>query len=422
MLRLLLLSDIHYLCMAAEHDVHFNVRKAFLQDICDYAGSRGPIDHILISGDIANHGKKEEFEAAKNFFDEICDNAGCSSEEVYVVPGNHDKDFTVKDFPTEHILNAGLSCPVKGNGSPENLFYNMLEKDTSSVYSLYKPFKSYMEFAYGLDSIEPLMLKFLNNEGAVQYDKSNDKAYYIKQLTTLGRYDVKLYGMNSSINCDWYDEDDFGNGHKMFLPKLAYNADVDTYNCINISMMHHPTDKLVYGDDIAKVLDGKFQIQIFGHLHKPSSSVNNAIHIHSGALQPPDSNEDYFSVYNIIEIEVLPSDNSDDKLKFKLQVQKYDKGSLCFKTDKADSNEYTISLKTHVNRWENRSSSTNQKLPDGITERAVRLKFLKMPNQKVFINKYSHYNDDKSLYENCIDFLNTVDKENIIADLWNDIK
>lgn len=173
-------------------------------------------------------------------------------------------------------------------------FMVCLKKNIKSVCELYKPFKNYIEFAYGLDSVEPLMLKFLEAEGVVPYDKSNDKAYYKKCLTKLGGYDVMLYGMNSSINCDWYDENDYGIGHKMFLPKLAYNADVDSCNCINISMFHHPTEKLVFGDDIAKVLDEKFQIQIFGHLHKPSSNVNNAVHIHSGALQPPNSDEDYF--------------------------------------------------------------------------------------------------------------------------------
>lgn len=422
MLRILLLSDIHFLCMAEEHDIHFNVRKAFLQDIADYAKNRGSINHIFISGDVANYGKKDEFEAANKFFDEICDKSGCSSEEVYVVPGNHDKKFTEQDSPYEHILNAGLGCSVKGNGSPENLFYSMLEKNIKLACGLYKPFKNYIEFAYGLDSVEPLMLKFLDTEEVAPYDKSRDKAYYKKCLTKLGEYDVMLYGMNSSINCDWYDEDDYGKGHKMFLPKLAYNADTDTCNCINISMMHHPTEKLVFGENIAEVLDEKFQIQIFGHLHKPSSNVNNAVHIHSGALQPPNSNEDYFSVYNIIEIEVKTSDNSEDKLCLNLQVQKYNKGGHCFETDQADSREYAILLKKHTNRWVDKNASDDSNLPHGVSERAVRLKFLKMPNQKVFINKYSHYNDSKSLSENCIDFLNIVDKEHKIADLWNDIK
>ena len=422
MLRVLLLSDIHFLCMAAEHDVHFNVRKAFLQDIADYAKSRGIIDHILISGDIANHGEKEEFEEAKKFFDDICDKSGCSSDEIYVVPGNHDKNFKEQNSPYEHIFNAGLGCSVKGKGSPENLFYGMLENDIKFARGLYKPFKNYIEFAYGLDSVEPLMLKFLDAEGVIDYNKSDDKAYYKKCLTKLDGYDVMLYGMNSSINCDWYDEDDNGNGHKMFLPKLAYNADADTCNFINISMMHHPTEKLVFGDDIAKVLDEKFQIQIFGHLHNPSSNVNNAVHIHSGALQPPNSDEDYFSVYNIIEIEVMTSDNSEDKLCLKLQVQKYDKDEQSFETDQVNSKEYTIFLKKHNNRWHNKNASVDSELPNEVTKRAVRLKFLKMTDQKVFINKYSHYNDSKSLYENCIDFLNIVDKEHKIVDLWNDIK
>ncbi len=139
-----------------------------------------------------------------------------------------------------------------------------------------------------------------------------------------------LYTMNTSLCSDWYDMNDFEKGHKLFLPKLSYNTKADKEGCINIAMMHHPSSRLVDGEKIADTLNKQFQIQIFGHLHQPVSYVNEAVHIHSGALQPQNDQEDKsqgcFSVYNILEMEVI-SKNGEDNLNVQLRVEQYDNDS-----------------------------------------------------------------------------------------------
>lgn len=93
MIRFLLLSDIHLLSLAKEQDIHYSVRSSFLKDLADYVKANGSITHILISGDVANKGEESEYNFAKYFFLQVCDVAGCSLKDVYVIPGNHDKNF-----------------------------------------------------------------------------------------------------------------------------------------------------------------------------------------------------------------------------------------------------------------------------------------------------------------------------------------
>ena len=48
MLRLLLLSDIHFLSLYDEMDCDAPIRKAFLHDLKDFREVHGAVNHILV--------------------------------------------------------------------------------------------------------------------------------------------------------------------------------------------------------------------------------------------------------------------------------------------------------------------------------------------------------------------------------------
>lgn len=424
MLRLLLLSDIHFLSLYEEMDSHATIRKAFKKDLSDYKKEYGVIDHILVCGDIANTGNKKEYDAAYSFFNELCHIVGCKQEEIYIVPGNHDKNFNASCAEVRHLIHSGLS---NEKINPDNLFVELLDENFAQFKSLYQPFKDYQDFAVKMVSCEPLMTKCLDERKEVAYDNENDKAYMMANLNTIENYSVVLYAMNTSLCSDWYDVNDFEKGHKLFLPKLSYNTNADREDSINIAMMHHPTSRLVGGEQIAEILDEHFQIQIFGHLHKPVSESNGAVHIHSGALQPPKDENDnsvgYFSVYNILEIQVTKKNNV-DYLIVQLRVEKYDDENKVFTEISEESKEFVIPLKKHVNRWhEEKYPQTKQKiLPDGVTERTVKYKFLQIENPKSIMKRMGYaYNDSVSHNVNCIHFLNKIQSEHRMFELWNEI-
>lgn len=271
------------------------------------------------------------------------------------------------------------------------------------------------------------MTKCLDEEEKAQYDNDKDKAYMMTQLGTIGSYSVMLYAMNTALCCDWDDMNDFEKGHKLFLPKLSYNTKADKDRCINIAMMHHPSSRLINEENVAASLNKQFQIQIFGHLHQPASYANEAVHIHSGALQPQEDQEDksdgYFSVYNILEIEVT-SNNGEDKLNIQLKVEQYDSDSNEFVENTEESRNFILPLKKHKNRWikENPHQIQPKALPEGVTDRTVKYKFLQLTNPRSIMRRMHYsYDEDKSHNRNYVDFLNTIQSEQRFAELWDAI-
>lgn len=426
MIRFLLLSDIHLLSLAKEQDIHYCVRNSFLKDLADYVKANGSITHILVSGDVANKGEKSEYISAKSFFEQVCNVVGCSLKDVYVIPGNHDKNFNADRSELRHIINAGLSIDGDNNKISTSCMFYQLLKDTDAIRMMYAPFKAYFDFALEMDSYDVIMQRVLE-ENEFKYNPNSDTAYYSKLLGTLSGYDINLYGINSCLTSDWYDEDDNGNGHKLFLPKLSYNIPTENEGCINISMMHHPLEKIASGTEISNLFDKKFHIQIYGHLHKPVSSIDSSIRIQSGAFQPPKSgnkNENgYFSVYNIVELDVKNEDTK-DILVVKLQVEKFDDLSEKFEHMEDESSSFEIPLKKHTNRWavNQIKESKSEQLPEGISIRQIRLEFLQSDSREYIMKYFNKYEEGKSLNQNCIDFLKKMEEECKLHVLWNKLK
>lgn len=415
--KILLLSDIHLLAKANEFDPHYGLRLAFLKDIKDYCDSYGSIDAIFICGDIASTGQQQEYYNAKEFLSAICQKVNCPEHEVYTVPGNHDKDFGASNPHLRHLLHLGLTYE---DPASHKRFQELLTGDFNTVKLLYSPFENYHNFAFSYDSAEPLMSRCLL-EDKPHYHPQSDHTYLEKKLTSLNGFDIYLYGLNTAIASDWYDIDDSEgrtDGHYLFLPN--YDFCVEQENRVNIALMHHPLNCVKGGNSITEKFDSKFHIQIFGHLHKPSSENNNSIHIFSGALQPPfsygENQTQYFSVFNIVELDVIQ--NPVPSLKVLLRVEKYctDKG---FENYVPETKEYYVPLKKgHANRWKENQNIPDKKQMD-IPSRRIVVKFLQSRNPKQYINQLGVYDETLSLPLNCKLFLQNLEAEGKLIDLWN---
>lgn len=171
-LKILLLSDIHFLSLPAEHDSHAQVRRAFLQDIEGYKVVNGDFDVILVSGDIAYKGVKSEYDKALAFFHQLCDVSGCAYERIYVVPGNHDKNLNAVRAELRHLINQGLSSEKADHEHSSKLYLNLLIRDREACKALYSPFREYAEFAVKMDCCDSIMCKLTNSEDSV-FDEEN---------------------------------------------------------------------------------------------------------------------------------------------------------------------------------------------------------------------------------------------------------
>ena len=90
--RLVHLSDIHVGQDPASSFFHQDIRDELLNDLRNLRRECNNADAVLITGDTAFSGKKNEYAEAKKWIAATLEASGCFSGRVFVIPGNHDID------------------------------------------------------------------------------------------------------------------------------------------------------------------------------------------------------------------------------------------------------------------------------------------------------------------------------------------
>jgi len=424
-IRLLQLSDIHWKKQLDAADDYTDIRDQMLQDLEYYCqGTGNKFDKILICGDIAFSGSTDEYKRANTFIRELCKTVACKSEEVYTVPGNHDKKVNEHPKCVREFIHQAISKQEKNS----DWWWNkMIDEDFSFIKKLYTPFKEYNHFCNDeRDNAEPFMLRAL--ELGVDTHDGAEMFWHSEFEENLEGYQVNLYGVNSALISDLNDYDPAPNrkeGHRLFLPQIAYRGAKCKDGIINILMCHHPLDFLLNKEEIAKDLDKRYALQLYGHVHIANSDIsNNAVHIYSGSLNPGDVDDNtYKPVYNIIELSIETHDNGDDVLNVNLRVQKYDGEQ--FVKDEEQSKLFKVALKKH-DGWKDcykPVENVGQELPNGLSKRDVRHKFKQCPNSKEIIQKmYPQIDCTGSAYMRNQVFLEKIREDNRWVELYNMIK
>src|SRR5476649_1106937 len=96
------ISDIHFKKEEAGEpdDPNRGLRDDMIEDVKYMRGRLGAPSMIVLSGDIAYAGRKEEYDFAYSWLEkELCPAAQCEIEDVISIPGNHDVDLTAEDGP-----------------------------------------------------------------------------------------------------------------------------------------------------------------------------------------------------------------------------------------------------------------------------------------------------------------------------------
>lgn len=425
MIRILQISDIHWKDKLKDNDAYKDIRDGLINDLQCYCDEKHvTFDHILICGDIAFSGDKKEYKKAEEFIEELCQTVGCKESEVYVIPGNHDKNRYAHPQLMRNAVNKALADENVG----DDLLEDWIQNDFDTLKIMYRPFKDYVDFSEKYDCVEPLMMRCVDEKASEPYNENIHTMYWKNDICeNLNGYIVRLFGMSSAFNCDGKDWNalDLTNHHKIYLPKLTYRGVVNKEKVINILMAHHPTNYLSDGKDIQGYLDKHYKIQFFGHVHHAKSNCENeCVHVFSGALQPDgpvQTKGPYRPVFNMIEIDVEKKDSSKNILKVNLQVHVWDGKN--FQIDIEESKLYNIELKH--NRWKGGLEfMQTAKLPEGVTKRDIKRKLIEKPSVKMVINKLKpdFYDVNIPTYYNIARFMDEISRENKWIDLWNEIK
>lgn len=423
MIRILQISDIHWKDKLSAIDPFKHIHEGLIEDVKRGIKQYGLLyDCIMICGDIAFSGSKQEYEYAKAFINELLQVTGLKDENVFIVPGNHDKNWYAPPQLTRELINRHV-CEER---EYDELLAGWLQNSLRTATMMFTPYKDYVLFAKDYGCAEPLMLRL--NEATVDgndnYSECDDKLHWTEELAVINGYTLQLYGLNSGLYSDKYDYDvseKRKNGHKMVLPKLAYNVARMQDGVVNILMMHHPAPYMHDGDKLKTELDKLYHVQFFGHVHIANSDNNdNRIHIFSGALQPDEmgTGKNYRPIYNIIEIDITPG-IKEDILIMTLQERYWNDTAF---VDYRTAQNYSVRLPKY--QWKETSMTSEATLPDGVTKHAVRVKLINNGRAQSIIEKMApgFYDEGIHKYYNVMRFLEKVRLDGTWNELWNEME
>lgn len=285
-LLLLHLSDIHFeepFCLDQGTDHDHPVRKAIINDIKVMVTSLGPVDAILVSGDIAHKGNVKEYEFAKIWLREVAAAAQCPETEIYTVPGNHD---VCRKTASERAVNAfRLTIQGKEAGGKRDKELNKALREEECCHALYRPMEEYNNFAagYGCD----LVLS---------------RPFWVTEKYISPGWNLAIHGLSSTLFSGPENDDPRKN---LYLGALQHSFSPDD-GTIRLAMLHHPPEWLEDYDKVDEALTEGCQIVLLGHKHRQRHTYDKrSIRLAAGAVNPARTEGNWEPGYNFVKLQIV---------------------------------------------------------------------------------------------------------------------
>lgn len=283
------LSDIHLSRYeeGATFDVGAELRRELAYDLEAVVSSSGPLDGLLLGGDLAGTGKAEEYEEAGAWIDELCGKFEIATERVYCVPGNHDVDQAVirADPVLKALQDWLLTCRV-------DQFNPRLERLLAAG-----PNRGLL-----LAGLEPY------NGFAARYGCAMSfEELRWRQVLELGRYRLQIVGLSSAVLCGPSDV------REPELSALALGAQAMIgrfHDTFTIVLCHHPPSWLRDRKFVEHYLE-RAHLQLYGHEHTYEvATVGAGLRVDAGAVHPIQTGEPWDPSYNVVVLRVSDEHDS----------------------------------------------------------------------------------------------------------------
>jgi len=261
---------------------------------------------VIVTGDIAYSGMKDEYAAAGEWLADLTDAIGCKRTDVQMIPGNHDVDRNEITNTLETVLFAFQA------GGEYWLDRHLDHKEDCE--KLYRRFEAYKGFA--LDYRCELDLN-----GGVSKSGKLDLAE--------GRA-IRFVRLNSALTCSKSGDE----GKLILGARQRVLPEEDGVEIVVLS--HHPLNWFQDSDAARGFLRGRARVFISGHEHFPRLDVTNVeegrdlMMLAAGATAPDDFKDGFTYKYNILAFEW---DEEQDDLAITLNPRTWDEGMARFKRD-----------------------------------------------------------------------------------------
>lgn len=322
------LSDIHFRSREVKRDDDPNgaLRDDIVDDVTKMRAKIGrPADAILISGDIAFAGAQDEFQFATDWLrDVLCPVAGCSMDEIFIIPGNHDVDRD-KTASRMHV-DARENLRRLDRNQADTVLREYLEDPTSSQL-IFAPLENYNAFAAQFEcAIGPYD------------DKHPELKPYVRRSWTLNDGSTLVFwGFSSVLISDRFDA--IAN---MFVDPMG--AQIQRENGVTHAVMcHHPYNWLRNGGDFQARLEKVTQLQLFGHEHtRRIEEGRRFTTVRAGAIQPERDDPQWDPGYNWIELSVETKADEKRRLNVGIWVRKWEGHRFIAVPDPDDNERWSI--------------------------------------------------------------------------------
>ena len=404
MIRILQISDIHFKRLPDAKDEYTQLKERLYETVEEIAKD-SKIDYILICGDVAFSGNSDEYEQkAKVFVNRLLNLTQCQAVQVYMVPGNHDKNRDAEYPYTRALLRENMLKEEMGYEKFFSLY--MEENDVFAKWLI--PFEAYTAFANEYRCVSDCVA----NTKAGKKKEYGDKFYWEDKIS-VGPYTLRLHGINSCYVSDWEDDK-----HDQILPKELYHT-TKNKNVVNVSIMHHPLEFVKDKERVEQEIDGLYQIQLYGHIHKQTIVNNGTLKIYSGAIMPPKGEgggeEGYEPVFNLIDFK-----EGDGVISVSVRPYKWEwmsKEDGVFKAQE-EVGPYDIIVDNANAKADGQNKAL--KMPKGVSQRSVEVDFLQSGRTDEFISKmYDGFEFSDDALTDSSTFFERVRKDDRYIDLYN---
>lgn len=275
-------SDIHFRRRSgAVTDIDEDLRNELVLDAGLFADSNEKPDGILISGDIAFSGQKDEYETAKKWTNQLCEAVGRDGLFVWCVPGNHDVDQSkVRNGPILETLHQAL------RNAGEKEIDELLDKylrDASAGTSLFSTIDGYNKW-------------FARN---YECEITREQPFWHRSFVLNDSSVLRVNGINSTIVSNHQD-----NSIRSIIVG-RYQLPRRQTGVVDLLLCHHPPDWWQDADQLADDMENRCRIQLFGHKHVHRlKRINETVVVSSGAVHPDRQEDGWQPRYNWIHVNI----------------------------------------------------------------------------------------------------------------------
>lgn len=270
------LSDIHFTGKSDGTAYrHESTRRDLILDLKKMRGIVGDATAVVVTGDIANTGAKDEYEVAGRWLDEVSDVVGNDRAVVFTVPGNHDVDLT----------QVGTSAKL-GHQLLRDCRADALDDELAALLA---------------DPARPLLKKLDNyNEFAGQYGcEVNDRNEPWEAPIPLGGgYDLMVRGLCSVFSSDRDDK------KSLMIGKRQTTLFAEEGN-VYLLLAHHGPGDLRDADVVRNKIRDRAVMLLSGHRHAHrAGEMAGCVEVSAGAVNPKEETG-WPAEYNWIRITLI---------------------------------------------------------------------------------------------------------------------